>query len=107
LPPHTCAVTGRNEGPFVDTLSSIPIPAPRIYLSFRAIREAGELIGMGTPERVAELESQLQAAQDENAALTAKNVELKGFMDSVEVLRRSNFKTERKRGPKPKEKASA
>lgn len=71
-PPHACAVTNREKGPFVDFQSVIeaPSPAPQaLYVHTLIVEEAGKLLGMVPGKEVDELRTRLAEAEAELADL--------------------------------------
>lgn len=92
-PPHSCAVIpGRGveaetDG-FIDTMNDMPAIDPHIYVSVRAVREMGELIGMKSVEDYDQAIELAVAAQDRIETLEAELAEADRALEGVEVLTR-------------------
>lgn len=77
LPPGYCAVSGRSEGPFIDTGSDTIRPG-RVYISLLSLQQlAAEHLNMvdggqleTLTERVAELEAQVEEAESFKEAVS-------------------------------------
>lgn len=67
--PHTCVVTGRDDGPVVDFNIEIEGIDPHLYLRLSVVEEAGKLIGMVPKAEVEKLEAALNAYGEELARL--------------------------------------
>ena len=114
LPPgaRPCAVIpGRHRDPkgFIDTGINLPGIDPHIYLSYEGVKQAALIFGFvegevyaglheDLTERIHELETQLQDAQDELSRAD-------GLIDAIDVLESANFRARHKPG-RPKTKAA-
>lgn len=81
LPPAACCVTGRADGPLVDTNIADNF-GNELYLHPVVIEQAGELLGL--VPRV-----ELERAHEEHAAAGARIAELEAQVAALEELRRS------------------
>lgn len=104
FPPAFCAVTGRVEGPFVDTGVELPAFQSRVYVSRQGLamlceRSGWAVMGSVHDAMVAEVEG-LRARVSQ---LEAELVEADRFRESAEyTLGRFGAKVTRKPGRKPK-----
>lgn len=81
--PHSCAITGRSEGRFIDTGSEIPGVDPHIYISVPIAEEMGRMIGMVSAAEHAELHAEVLVMQQRVASwedtITDLGVQLKAL----------------------------
>jgi hypothetical protein len=85
MPPGCCFLTGRADGPLVDTLVDIEVETPpgRIYISRQVVFDMAAAFGCIPPARAAELLTDLEDAQVECAAAKSELAELRHWRDAV------------------------
>jgi len=79
FPPGRCAVSGRSDGPFIDTGSDTVVPG-RVYISTLVLQQlASEHLAMVAS-------APLEALREENDELRAQVEALEGFKEAVDTV---------------------
>lgn len=94
LLPGACYITGRNDGPFLDTGLMIDDLAGigRVYLAVSFLSDAIDIIGGLGPEGVAHLRAELTAAQERIAQLEAG---MEGMVAANQALVKAGYPVEK------------
>lgn len=104
LYPQTCAVTGWEDGPFVDMGVTIPAGRDfRLYLRTSVVEEAGEKTGMVPGEKFEKVAAERDDLVGQVAALEGKIAVLTTMIEAVS----EKPKPVEKPKPAPRKKASA
>lgn len=103
--PGRCAVTGRSDGPFLDTGATIATIEPRVYLSGPAVQQIADAAQFISHEQHAETLARVAELEKRCKELEEDLLEADKFAAAVDVLESRDFTARRKAG-RPKKEAA-
>lgn len=106
--PHYCAVSGRTDGPLIDTGNTLAGYDPRVYVGPLGVDQLARFAGWTSPAERLDLDERLDGLERENADLSEQIREADKFADAAEyTLSRFGQKVQKKPGRPPARKEAA